>query len=173
MIVSPDGRYLYVLDFLPAMTPNRYSVRRVDLQTRSIEPVPDRDGGVRDPMPGYASTQVMIGLLGGILQPHATRALVLGLGSGSTAGWLGEIASMERVDVVELERAVLKVAEVCAPVNRNVLANPKAHIAIGDARASSTKRVAAAVGEGAAVVAQVHAWLASHEPQPAQLSNKA
>ncbi|RFC34964.1 MAG: thioredoxin reductase (NADPH) [Candidatus Nitrotoga sp. SPKER] len=34
--------------------------------------------------------------------------------------------------------------------------------AIGDVRASSTKRVAAAVGEGAAVVAQVHAWLASH-----------
>jgi thioredoxin reductase (NADPH) len=34
--------------------------------------------------------------------------------------------------------------------------------AIGDARASSTKRVAAAVGEGAAVVAQVHAWLASN-----------
>ena len=40
--------------------------------------------------------------------------------------------------------------------------------AIGDARASSTKRVAAAVGEGAAVVAQVHAWLASHETVPAQ-----
>jgi thioredoxin reductase (NADPH) len=32
--------------------------------------------------------------------------------------------------------------------------------AIGDVRASSTKRVAAAVGEGAAVVAQIHAWLA-------------
>jgi thioredoxin reductase (NADPH) len=40
--------------------------------------------------------------------------------------------------------------------------------AIGDARASSTKRVAAAVGEGAAVVAEVHAWLASHEAVPAQ-----
>lgn len=40
--------------------------------------------------------------------------------------------------------------------------------AIGDARASSTKRVAAAVGEGAAVVAQVHTWLASHETVPAQ-----
>jgi thioredoxin reductase (NADPH) len=39
--------------------------------------------------------------------------------------------------------------------------------AIGDARAGSTKRVAAAVGEGAAVVAQVHAWLASHEAVPA------
>jgi len=33
--------------------------------------------------------------------------------------------------------------------------------AIGDVRAGSTKRVAAAVGDGAAVVAQVHAWLAA------------
>jgi thioredoxin reductase (NADPH) len=35
--------------------------------------------------------------------------------------------------------------------------------AIGDARANSTKRVAAAVGEGAAAVAQVHARLASQK----------
>ena len=35
--------------------------------------------------------------------------------------------------------------------------------AIGDVRANSTKRVAAAVGEGAAVVAQLHALLALHE----------
>ena len=34
--------------------------------------------------------------------------------------------------------------------------------AIGDVRSGSTKRVAAAVGEGAAVVAQIHAWLAGH-----------
>jgi thioredoxin reductase (NADPH) len=39
--------------------------------------------------------------------------------------------------------------------------------AIGDARANSTKRVAAAVGEGAAVVAQVHARLAAHKAIPA------
>lgn len=32
--------------------------------------------------------------------------------------------------------------------------------AIGDVRAGSTKRVAAAVGEGAAVVAQIHAMIA-------------
>jgi thioredoxin reductase (NADPH) len=38
--------------------------------------------------------------------------------------------------------------------------------AIGDARAGSTKRVAAAVGEGAAVVAQIHQWLAQ---MPAQV----
>jgi thioredoxin reductase (NADPH) len=32
--------------------------------------------------------------------------------------------------------------------------------AVGDVRCGSTKRVAAAVGEGAAVVAQIHAALA-------------
>jgi thioredoxin reductase (NADPH) len=39
--------------------------------------------------------------------------------------------------------------------------------AIGDVRAGSTKRVAAAVGEGAAVVAQIHATLA-HAPAAAR-----
>ena len=33
--------------------------------------------------------------------------------------------------------------------------------AIGDVRSGSTKRVAAAVGEGAAVVAQIHRYLAT------------
>ncbi|HEV7822078.1 MAG TPA: FAD-dependent oxidoreductase, partial [Burkholderiales bacterium] len=40
--------------------------------------------------------------------------------------------------------------------------------AIGDVRASSTKRVAAAVGEGAAVVAQLHAWLAANQRENAR-----
>jgi len=35
--------------------------------------------------------------------------------------------------------------------------------AIGDVRAGSTKRVAAAVGEGAAVVAQIHAMMADRK----------
>ena len=35
--------------------------------------------------------------------------------------------------------------------------------AIGDVRAGSNKRVASAVGEGAAVVAQVHGWLAANQ----------
>jgi thioredoxin reductase (NADPH) len=34
--------------------------------------------------------------------------------------------------------------------------------AVGDLRSGSTKRVAAAAGEGAAVVAQIHAWMAAH-----------
>ncbi len=81
-----------------------------------------------------AGTQVMMGLLGAILNPHARRSLVIGLGTGSTAGWLGAVPAMERVDVVELEPLILDVARACRAVNQNVMENPKVHITIGDAR---------------------------------------
>jgi thioredoxin reductase (NADPH) len=38
--------------------------------------------------------------------------------------------------------------------------------AIGDVRAGSVKRVGGAIGEGAAVVTQIHAYLASHSSEP-------
>ncbi|MDE1180319.1 FAD-dependent oxidoreductase [Paraburkholderia sp.] len=41
--------------------------------------------------------------------------------------------------------------------------------AIGDARAGSTKRVAAAVGEGAAVVSQIHQFIAEHADHPGEV----
>ncbi len=88
------------------------------------------DGHVR----GDAPTQVMSGILGAILHPHPTSALVIGLGTGSSAGWLGAIPDMRQVDVVELEPAILRVARDCAVVNRNVLDNPKVHVVLGDAR---------------------------------------
>ena len=82
-----------------------------------------------------ASMQVMGGLLGALLHPRELEsALVIGLGTGSTAGWLGQIPSLARVDVVELEPAVRRVARDCARVNRDVLDNPRVHLAIGDAR---------------------------------------
>src|SRR5260370_30826646 len=77
----------------------------------------------------------MGGLVGAAVHPGLRRALVVGLGTGSTAGWLAALPTAEQIDVVELEPAVLEVARQCAPVNRNVLANPKIRILIGDARA--------------------------------------
>ena len=88
------------------------------------------DGSAR----GDDGTQVMAGLVGAILHPKPQRSLVIGLGTGSTAGWLGAVPTMQRVDVVELEPAVLGVAKACTPVNHDVLHNPKVHIRIGDAR---------------------------------------
>ena len=80
-----------------------------------------------------AGTQVMGGLIGAALRPEAKRALVVGLGTGSTAGWLGAVPGMS-VDVIELEPAVRHVAELCAPVNHDALANPAVHLHVGDAR---------------------------------------
>ena len=88
------------------------------------------DGSAR----GDAGTQVMLGLLGAILKPDARRSLVIGLGTGSTAGWLGAVPSMAQVDVVELEPLILDIARACDEVNLGVLRNPKIRIAIGDAR---------------------------------------
>jgi spermidine synthase len=88
------------------------------------------DGSAR----GDDGTQVMAGLVGAILHPKPQRSLVIGLGTGSTAGWLGAVPTMQRVDVVELEPAILRVARACTTVNHDVLHNPKVKIRIADAR---------------------------------------
>lgn len=86
------------------------------------------DGSMR----GDAGTQVMGGVIGTLLHPNPRHALVIGLGTGSTAGWLA--ATMERVDVVELEPVVERVARECAPVNRDVLSLKNVRMTIADAR---------------------------------------
>jgi spermidine synthase len=79
-------------------------------------------------------TQVMGGLVGAALHPLPKNAMVIGLGTGSTAGWLGKVETIESVDVIELEPAILEVAKTCFEVNAKVLENKKVKIAIGDAR---------------------------------------
>ena len=81
-----------------------------------------------------ASTQVTSGLIGAALTPEPESALVIGLGTGSTAGWLGRVPSIEQVDVVELEPDIIKVARYCEAVNQAVLDNPKVNLIIGDGR---------------------------------------
>src|ERR1043166_3606538 len=63
------------------------------------------DGNVKSD----AGTQVMVGLLGALAHPDPKRAAVIGLGTGSTAGWLAAAPSVERVDVMELEPVIKKI----------------------------------------------------------------
>jgi spermidine synthase len=88
------------------------------------------DGNARNDAP----TQVMSGVLGSLLRPGARRSLVVGLGTGSTAGWLAAMPGMERTDVVELEPAILDVARMCGPVNHDAMDNPRVRVVTGDAR---------------------------------------
>lgn len=81
-----------------------------------------------------AGTQVMGAILPALLHPNPRRAVVIGLGTGSTAGWLAAVPAIERVDAVEIEPAILHVAEMCTPVNHDALRNKKLHVHIGDGR---------------------------------------
>ncbi len=83
---------------------------------------------------GDASTQVMSGLMGAALHPEPQLSLVIGLGTGSTAGWLAQVPSMERVDVVELEPDIAEVARYSEAVNQRALENSKVNLIIGDGR---------------------------------------
>lgn len=83
---------------------------------------------------GDAPTQVGCALLPALRHANPRRALVVGLATGCTAGWLGAIPTMESVDVVELEPTTLAMAEFAGPLNQRVLQNPRVHLNIEDAR---------------------------------------
>jgi predicted membrane-bound spermidine synthase len=83
---------------------------------------------------GDAGTQIMAGLIAAIFRDEPKTSFVVGLGTGSTAGWLAAVPSMKRVDVAEIEPVIQHVAEACGPVNRDAMKNPKIHMMIGDGR---------------------------------------
>lgn len=82
-----------------------------------------------------AGTQVMLPLIPALLhQNEVKKACVVGLGTGTSAGWLGAVPSLERVDVIELEPQLFKHIGPFDPVNQNCLENPKVNPIVGDAR---------------------------------------
>lgn len=81
-----------------------------------------------------APTQVMLPLVGAILHESPRRGMVIGLGTGQSAGWLAEVAGMDRVDVVELEPALDEMARRCRATNFDVLAHRKVRRIYNDAR---------------------------------------
>ena len=79
----------------------------------------------------------------------AMRHLFLFIGADPNAGWLKGCVDTDEKGFIVTGNAALPLQTSRTGV-----------FAIGDVRAGSTKRVAAAVGEGAAVVAQIHTILA-------------
>jgi len=97
------------------------------------------------------------GLTAAIFKDRATRAtrrcalrhLFLFIDADPNAGWLDGCVDTDAKGFIVTGGSALPLQTSLAGV-----------FAIGDVRAGSTKRVAAAVGEGAAVVAQIHMMLA-------------
>ena len=85
---------------------------------------------------GDMNTQVLVGLLPALAHPHPRRAFVVGFGSGVSVRSLADAPGVERVDVAEIEGAVLRASRFFADVNRDVLHDPKVHIIEDDARSA-------------------------------------
>lgn len=83
---------------------------------------------------GDRGTQTMLGMLPAALHGNVKSAFVVGLGTGMSCGLLGKVAGVERVDVAELEPAVLEMARRSSSVNGDVLRNSKVHLLQGDGR---------------------------------------
>ncbi len=79
------------------------------------------------------TTQLLVGHLGALARPPR-RVLLVGFGSGMTASALASYSELERLDVVEIEPAVVAAAPLLAPLNRNVLSDPRMHVTFDDAR---------------------------------------
>jgi predicted membrane-bound spermidine synthase len=107
----------------------------------------DTDDGVRPLVNGSADadstldapTGVGSGLIPAALNASSSgagpkSAFVIGLGTGQSAGWLGALPSIERVDVAELEPEMTRFAALCDATNQSMLKNPKVHVHIADGR---------------------------------------
>ncbi|MBI3000124.1 MAG: fused MFS/spermidine synthase, partial [Deltaproteobacteria bacterium] len=79
-------------------------------------------------------TQLMLGHLPMFLHPKPERALVIGLGSGVTAGAMAQHPVLKTLDVVELEPAVIQASNFFTHVNRNVLRDPRMRVVVADGR---------------------------------------
>jgi spermidine synthase len=81
-----------------------------------------------------APTQIGVAILGAVLHPDPRTGLVIGLGTGESAGWLAEMRGMEHVDVVELEPAIDEMARRASDLNWNVLQHPRVRRLYNDGR---------------------------------------
>ncbi|MFZ5862563.1 MAG: fused MFS/spermidine synthase [Nitrospirota bacterium] len=81
----------------------------------------------------FMRTQVSIGHWPFWFAPSSARVLVIGLGSGATAGSVLHYP-VERVDVVELERAVIEASRRFEPENGRPLADPRVRVWPEDGR---------------------------------------
>jgi thioredoxin reductase (NADPH) len=87
------------------------------------------------------------------------RHMFLFIGADPNAVWIGKHADTDSNGFVLTGQPFRGNAAACARPALPLETSVPNLFAIGDVRAASTKRVAAAVGEGAAVVAQIHAAL--------------
>ena len=94
------------------------------------------------------------------------RHLFLFIGADPNTTWLSGCVALD-------EKGFVRTGADLGAARPPMETSHRGIFAIGDVRAGSTKRIAAAVGEGAQVVAALHAFLAQAGDKPAVTANPA
>ena len=87
------------------------------------------DAGTAVDMP----TQLMSGHIPMLLHQDPRAVLVIGMGSGITAGAVSR-HPVERLDIVEIEPAVAEASRFFAHIHGDVLKDPRTRVAFADGR---------------------------------------
>lgn len=80
------------------------------------------------------TTQTMLGHLGFFFRPEARNVLVIGLGSGITSGCVTLHDGPARIDIAELEPAVVAASRAFNEHNHRPLDDPRVRVILNDAR---------------------------------------
>ncbi len=83
---------------------------------------------------GDLPTQVLCSLLPLQYAADPERVLVIGLASGITVGALAQVASIDHIEVVELEPRMEDAARIFGPHNHHVLDDPRVELVFNDGR---------------------------------------
>ena len=78
-------------------------------------------------------TQILLGQIPMVFSRARARTMVIGMGSGMTAGSVGT-HDPERIDVLEIEPAVLRASRLFDDINGRPLDNPALQVVLDDAR---------------------------------------
>ncbi|MCB9915488.1 MAG: hypothetical protein H6828_10115 [Planctomycetes bacterium] len=78
--------------------------------------------------------QRLLGHVPGLLHGDVRRALVIGLGTGMTAGSLLDLPTLESLDVFEISASMPGAAREFAAWNGGVVDDPRTHLVIADGR---------------------------------------
>jgi thioredoxin reductase (NADPH) len=116
--------------------------------------------GLEGDTTGALTSATFRGLDSGNIRTYPLRHLFMFIGADPNGGWLAKRVAVDNKGFVITGG---EFAPTDQPAGRTPLpleTSVAGVFAVGDVRAGSTKRVAAAVGEGAAVVAQIHTALA-------------
>jgi thioredoxin reductase (NADPH) len=133
---------------------SRYLIDRIRMLGNVDVVVQSEVAGLQGGGPGRLESVTIRDRRSGAIRQLAARQLFMFIGADPNTAWLDGCVALDQKGYV----ATGANPQITTPVPCPLQTSRPRVFAIGDVRSGSTKRVASAVGEGAAVVAQIHSF---------------